>query len=100
MDKDLLLNYEDLSFDHASEQRVGPPAGIFLLDGGYHVAVHGTRAAARLRDCGAVLVADLRFDPVDAARAASGGARYPHAPDLAPFSVRGLRAESRIAGRS
>ena len=81
--------YEDLSYDRQSRQKVGAPAGVFLLDGGFHVACHGTRAASRLRERGAVLVADLLFDPPAAERAVSGGARHPYAPELDPGFARG-----------
>lgn len=76
------LDYEELAYEYASEQRVGPPAGVFLLDGAFHVAVHGTRTALRLAERGALLVADLLFDPAHAARAVAGGAPAPAPPRL------------------
>lgn len=46
------------------EPRLGAPAGIYLLEGDYHVAALESRAADRLHAAGALLVAALHFGPV------------------------------------
>ena len=55
---------------HYEERRITPKwrhgslprAGIWLAGGGYHVAVYGGPAEARLREQGAILVASVVFD--------------------------------------
>jgi hypothetical protein len=49
-----------------------PRAGIWLADGGYHVAVYGSDAEAKLLDRGAILVASLVFDGSHAERPVRG----------------------------
>ncbi|HEX2094998.1 MAG TPA: hypothetical protein VHG28_21545 [Longimicrobiaceae bacterium] len=71
------LDYLDQSAVFADERGVGPRAGIFLLDGRFHVANHWSRAERLLLDRGAVLVASLVFDGVEAERMVSGGSRRP-----------------------
>jgi hypothetical protein len=101
MKEEIRKEIEDLRYDRRAERRVGLPAGIFVLDGRYHVANHGTGAALELLDLGAVLVADLLFDPAGAERLTAGGASRPvpvHYSDPAPVGHRGLilpRAASR-----
>jgi hypothetical protein len=55
------------------EPGLGAPAGVFLLDGAYHVAGFASAAADRLHARGALLIAALRFDgPArDSSRAAA-----------------------------
>jgi hypothetical protein len=59
---EIRVGYEDVAPDVVRTPGSLPRAGIFLLDGGYHVAAHGSRAERRLIDDGALLVAHLRFD--------------------------------------
>lgn len=86
---------EELACDYSSEQRVGLPAGVFLLEGSFHVAVHGTHRAMGLLDRGALLVADLVFEPSHAERLVSGGSAQPfpvHFADAARIDHRGAVA--------
>lgn len=82
---------QDGSAYYAEERGVGASAGVFLLEGRYHVANHRSRAERRLLDGGALLVATLVFEPAEARRAVSGGAGRPYAfsappaPALAPL---------------
>ncbi len=69
--------FEDRSAFYAEERGVAPLAGVFLLEGRFHVANHGGRAERALLDRGALLVATLAFDPGDARRRVSGGASRP-----------------------
>jgi hypothetical protein len=87
MRDELRLDYDDLAPELAAEQRLGRPAGVYLLAGRFHVANRATRAEARLLERGALLVADLVFDAVQAERASSGGAPAPRVPpaDLRPL---------------
>jgi hypothetical protein len=62
------FTYEDQDPFRRGEQRLGQPAGIFLLAGDFHVAVYATRAARELRARGAILVATLCFSEPHAAR--------------------------------
>ncbi len=71
------FTYEDQDPFRRGEQRLGRPAGIYLLEGGFHVAVYATRAAAELRARGAVLVATLLFSESQAERHVSGGSPRP-----------------------
>lgn len=103
MKPELLYEDEDRLADHAHERRLGAPAGIFLLDGGFHVANHGSRAALRLLDRGALLVADLLFDPRAAEREVSGGAPPPRGVtlcELSPLHARGTVAHGPKLGRN
>lgn len=82
---------QDQSAYYAEERGVGARAGVFLLEGRYHVANHRSGAERRLLDGGALLVATLVFEPAEARRAVSGGAGRPYAfsappaPALAPL---------------
>jgi hypothetical protein len=82
---------QDLSAAYADERGVGARAGVFLLEGRFHVASHHSRAERRLLEGGAMLVATLVFEPAEARRAVSGGSGRPYAfsappvPALAPL---------------
>jgi hypothetical protein len=70
-----------------------PNAGIWLADGGYHVAVRGTPAHQRLVERGALPVADPVFDGSHAERPVRGDATFDlyRAADLArPGSRRAM----------
>jgi hypothetical protein len=56
------LLWEEIVDEHAREPALGAPAGIFLLDGEYHVAAYTSRAETRLVARGALLVASVHFD--------------------------------------
>jgi hypothetical protein len=75
--QDETLIYEDHDPYRLGERRLGEPAGIFLLAGSFHVANYTSRAAAELRERGALLVATLCFSETDAERSVSGGAPHP-----------------------
>lgn len=77
MKQDETLIYEDHDPYRRGERRLGEPAGIFLLAGSFHVANYTSRAAAELRERGAVLVATLCFSETEAERSVSGGAPHP-----------------------
>ncbi|HEX2203948.1 MAG TPA: hypothetical protein VHG91_11645 [Longimicrobium sp.] len=103
MKPDFLYEDEDRLADYAQERRLGAPAGIFLLDGGFHVANHGSRAALKLLDRGALLVANLLFDPRSAEREVSGGAPAPRGAsfvDVSPLHARGTVAQGPKIGRN
>lgn len=70
---------QDRSAAYAHERGVGARAGVYLLDGRYHVAHPRSRTEGRLLDQGALRVATLVFDPAEARRAVSGGASRPYA---------------------
>lgn len=73
----------------ARQEGGGLRAGIFLLDGRYHVAAHASPAGIRLRAEGALHVANLVVDPGPGDRAAlSGGTQVEAAPALAPLGRR------------
>lgn len=76
---------QDQSAAYADERGVGASAGVFLLDGRYHVANHRSRAERRLRELGAMLIATLAFQPAEARRAVSGGATRPYAFSAPPL---------------
>ena len=78
---------QDLSAARADERGVGARAGVFLLEGRYHVAGHRSRAERRLLERGAMLVAGLVFEPAEARRAVSGGAGRPYAFSAPPVPV-------------
>lgn len=93
--------YVDLSASYADERGVGARAGVFLLDGCFHVANHASRAEHRLLARGALLVATLSFDRDDGERLVSGGAPGPYAfsaRTLLPLRVR--EAARRLGGPS
>src|SRR5688572_17655776 len=71
------LGYEDLSPEIAEQQRVGRPAGVYLLEGRYHVANRASAAERGLLARGALLVAGLVFRTGAAERAVSGGSPAP-----------------------
>jgi hypothetical protein len=71
--------HQDRSASYAEERGVGARAGVFLLDGRYHVANHASRAERRLTEMGALRVATLVFDAGQARREVSGGATPPYA---------------------
>ena len=85
MKQEETLNFEDNDPYRLGEQRLGEPAGIFILAGRFHVANYTSRAAAELRARGALLVATLCFSETEAERSVSGGA--PHSRGV-PFVVR------------
>jgi predicted alpha/beta hydrolase family esterase len=74
------LNFEDHDPYRLGEQRLGEPAGIYLLAGCFHVAHYTSRAAADLHARGALLVATLSFSETEAERSVSGGAPHPRTP--------------------
>jgi hypothetical protein len=71
------FTYEDRDPFRRGEQRLGQPAGIYYLAGGFHVANYASRAASELRSRGAVLLATLTFSESQAERHVSGGAPRP-----------------------
>jgi hypothetical protein len=78
--------HEDHDSPLARQEGGGLRAGIFLLDGRYHVAAHTSPFERRLRERGALHVADLVVDPDPAERAAlSGGTQMGPAPGLSPL---------------
>lgn len=77
MKQEETFSFEDNDPYRLGEQRLGEPAGIFLLAGRFHVANYTSRAAAELREQGALLVATLCFDPAQANRFVSGGSPRP-----------------------
>ena len=54
--------YEDRRTAPKWKRGVLPAAGIWLLDGAYHVAIHGSPAERRLAEGGALPIAGVRFD--------------------------------------
>lgn len=76
-DSEIHLLYGDHDPELAREQRLGLPAGIYLLDGSYHVAVYGTRTEQHLREAGALWVAGLVWDEEEAERSVAGGSPSP-----------------------
>jgi hypothetical protein len=77
---EILVGYEDVAPDVVRTPGSLPRAGIFLLDGGYHVAAHGSRAERRLLEDGALLVAHLRFDADPRETRYTGGGVQPLLP--------------------
>jgi hypothetical protein len=73
-DKELLPDsyYEERRITPRLRSGVLPSAGIWLLDGGYHVEVYGGAAQARLQQAGAILVASVVFDGSHAERPMRG----------------------------
>lgn len=83
------------------EQRVDPRAGIYLLAGDFHVANFASRAEARLRERGALLVATLTFDGSTADRPVSAyDDRGPRLADLRPLPARSLAKQPPPPSRS
>lgn len=62
--------YEFPIEDRQHARRAGQPAGIYLLDGRYHIAAHWTAQERALVARGALYVATLLFDacPYDTGR--------------------------------
>jgi hypothetical protein len=81
------------------EQRVEPRAGLFLLAGTFHVANYASRAEARLRERGALLVATVTFDG-SAADQPSADAAGPRLADLAPVPARAYARQPPPPGRN
>ena len=77
-DKDLFPDsfYEERRITPKWRQGMLPNAGIWLADGRYHVAVHGTPAQERLVEHGALLVAGVVFDGSHAERPVRGDATF------------------------
>lgn len=42
-------------------EKADAPAGVYLLDGGWHLAAHESAAESRLLNAGALLIATLTF---------------------------------------
>jgi hypothetical protein len=73
--------------EHTEQSRraapgLGAPAGVYLLDGGFHVAPLASGEALRMRERGALLVAALHFDAARAELLVAGGRRLGTAPVL------------------
>jgi hypothetical protein len=77
-DKELLPDsyYEERRITPKWRQGVLPNAGIWLADGGYHVAIYGSPAQEALMERGALLVASLVFDGSHAERPVRGDATF------------------------
>jgi hypothetical protein len=58
---EFVLGYGDVAPEVERTPGSLPDAGIYLLDGGFHVAAFGSRGERRLMDDGALLVARLGF---------------------------------------
>jgi len=96
-DRELLPDsfYEERRTTPKWRQGVLPNAGIWLVDGRYHVAVHGSAAQAELVERGALLVAGVVFDGSHSERPVRGDAAfdlYPAAELAKPRSRRALEA--------
>lgn len=97
------VEQQDRSADYADERGVGASAGVYLLEGRFHVAGERTRTEHRLVDMGALRVATLVFEPLEARRAVAGGSTRPYAfsappvPRLAPLLPQ--LVASRLAAR-
>ena len=61
-----MLKHEyEFPIDHfAQREKADAPAGVYLLDGAWHLAAHDSVAEDRLLECGALLIATLTFTPV------------------------------------
>ncbi|HYW06745.1 MAG TPA: hypothetical protein VE913_07305 [Longimicrobium sp.] len=98
MKQDFLI-HEDQDGLYRGERRLGERAGIYLLDGGFHVANHASRDALHLREAGAILVATLTFSESEAERAVSGGA--PGSIDrVQPLPTRAIRSLTHAPDRN
>lgn len=82
------LRIEHIVPDLDRRRGLGPRAGVFLLAGRYEVVERFGLSERRLRARGALLVADLVFDPGEAERDVAGGTAGPRPPRLAPLPVR------------
>jgi len=93
-DKELLPDsfYEERRNTQKWRQGVLPNAGIWLVDGGYRVAVYGGAAQAELVERGALLVASLVFDGSHAERPVRGDASFDVYPAAELAQPRGRRA--------
>jgi|GEM_PF-3913934 len=81
--------HEDHDSPLAREEGAGLRAGIFLLEGRYHVAAHSSPFGRRLVERGALHVANLVVDPTPAEQAAlSGGACLEPKAQVAPLGGR------------
>ena len=60
-----MLKHEyEFPIDHfAQREKADAPAGVYLLDGRWHLAAHDSLAEDRLLERGALLVATLTFTP-------------------------------------
>lgn len=92
-EKELLPDsfYEDRRITPKWRQGVLPNAGIWLVDGDYHVAIYDSEAQERLVERGALLVASVVFDGSHAERPVRGDATiglYPVAGLAKPASRR------------
>jgi hypothetical protein len=60
-----MLKHEyEFPIDHlANREKADAPAGVYLLDGDWHLAAHDSQAEERLIERGALLVATLTFTP-------------------------------------
>ncbi|HET6763363.1 MAG TPA: hypothetical protein VFH27_06815 [Longimicrobiaceae bacterium] len=77
MKHEIVLGYADVAGYVVRTPGSLPAAGIYLLDGGFHVAAFGSRAAQRLAADGALLVARLAFDGDRRESAYPGGTLVP-----------------------
>ena len=69
-------HYEERRITPRVRRGTLPGAGIWLADGGYHVAVYGSPAQALLQEAGAILVAGVVFGGSDAEGPVRGEARF------------------------
>jgi hypothetical protein len=79
------MEHADQDLAPRDEAGLGAPAGVFLLDGEYHVAAFRTRAAHRLAEQGALLVGALHFSAQQASLATDGGWKGDAGPWLRPL---------------
>ena len=93
-EKELLPDsfYEERRITPRWRQGVLPNAGIWLADGGYHVAVYGSPDQERLMERGALLVASVVFDGSHTERPVRGGAAFYLYPAAAPAKPASRRA--------
>lgn len=60
----MLTNSYEFPIDHlANREKADAPAGVYLLDGAWHLAAHDSPAEEKLIARGALLVATLTFTP-------------------------------------
>ena len=60
----MLKHDYEFPLDHfAQREKADAPAGVYLLDGTWHLAAHDSLAEDRLLERGALLVATLTFAP-------------------------------------
>jgi len=98
-EKELLPDsfYEERRITPKWRQGVLPNAGIWLADGGYHVAVYGSADQARLVERGALLVAGVVFDGSHAERPVRGDVTFDLYP-AAGFAKAGSRRAFEMLG--